>query len=197
MPNYISNRLPGATYFFTVNLFDRSSSLLIDHVDLLRSCIRRARRRRSFHIDAWVILPEHMHCIWTLPPGDTDYSSRWKDIKTAFAKGVSGTEARTGTMIRRGERGIWQRRFWEHTIRGDADYAAHMDYLHNNPYKHGLVPQVKLWPYSTFHRCVAAGIYPANWGGEEQALAVGERPMVEGAGRRSASLFHPTNTTVL
>jgi len=103
-----------------------------------------------------------MHCIWTLPPGDADYSSRWKAIKIRFAKAMPAVEYRSRVRIARGERGIWQRRFWEHTLRDEQDYAAHMDYVHINPVKHGLVSQVRDWPHSSFHRYAALGLYPED-----------------------------------
>lgn len=137
MPDYRRNRVPGGTYFFTANLYDRRSRLFIEAIDLLREAVRSTRRARPFDIDAWVVLPEHMHCIWTLPEGDADFPGRWRAIKTAFSKSLPAVEPRTGVMVHRHERGIWQRRYWEHTIRDDADYAAHMDYIHFNPVKHG------------------------------------------------------------
>jgi putative transposase len=165
MPDYRRNRVPGGTYFFTVNLRDRTSELLIAEIDALRAAVRWTRLRSPFHIDAWVVLPEHMHCLWTLPPGDSDYSARWRTIKGRFARTLPTTEARSSVQRRRDERGVWQRRFWEHTIRGDGDYAAHMDYVHFNPVKHGLVADASAWPHSSFRRCVAAGVYPVGWGG--------------------------------
>jgi REP-associated tyrosine transposase len=177
MPDYRRNRVPGGTYFFTVNLLDRRSDLLVTRIDALRLAVRRARATRPFHIDAWVILPEHMHCLWTLPHGDADFVGRWWAIKTAFSKSIPGVEARSAVRVRRGERGIWQRRDWEHTIRDDRDYAAHMDYVHFNPVKHGLAPTASAWPYSTFPRCVARGLYPPDWAGAGDDLPeAGERP---------------------
>lgn len=174
MSDYRRNRVPGGTYFFTVNLQDRSSRLLIDHIDLFRESVRKVRSRRPFHIDAWVVLPEHMHCIWTLPQGDTDYSARWKAIKIAFAKALPRNLKFSDIRLRPGERGIWQRRFWEHTIRSEQDYAAHVDYIHINPMKHGCVECVADWPYSSFHRYVAAGIYPVDWAADTGNLNAGE-----------------------
>jgi putative transposase len=163
MPDYRRNRVPGGTYFFTVNLYDRSSDLLVTHIDVLRDAVRRVRAKSPFHIDAWVVLPEHMHCLWTLPENDVAFSERLRMIKTIFSKSLPQAEDRTLVMMERGERGIWQRRFWEHTIRDDRDYAVHMDYTHFNPVKHGLAQHPADWPYSTFRRCVAAGLYPAEW----------------------------------
>ena len=147
VPDYRRNRVPGGTFFFTVNLLDRRSDLLVTQIDALRDAVRQARACAPFHIDAWVVLPDHMHCLWTpvqargrlLPDNDTDFPGRWRAIKKGFSKAVGIGEPRSTVMIRRGERGIWQRRYWEHTIRGDRDFAAHMDYVHFNPVKHGLV----------------------------------------------------------
>jgi putative transposase len=162
MPDYRRNRVPGGTYFFTVNLFDRSSRLLVDRIDALREAVRTTRQQRPFHIDAWVVLPDHMHAIWTLPPGDDDYSARWRSIKKSFSKAIAPTEHMSDVQQRRAERGIWQPRFWEHTIRNDADYAAHLDYVHVNPVKHGHIDHPAGWPYSSFRRAVTLGVYPAD-----------------------------------
>ena len=175
MPDYRRNRVPGGTYFFTVNLLERRSRLLVEYIDAFRNSVRHVRTQQPFHIDAWVVLPDHTHCIWTLPPGDDNYSARWKAIKIAFAKALPKTERLSAVRERKGERGIWQRRFWEHTIRDDSDYAAHVDYVHINPFKHGLVEQVCDWPYSSFHRFVAAEIYPHDWVGSVAELSGGER----------------------
>lgn len=176
MSNYRRNRVPGGTYFFTVNLFDRQSGLLVEHIDVLRDAIRKTRQSRPFHIDAWVVLPDHLHCIWTLPEHDADYSGRWQAIKKAFSKSIPQNEQRTAVQFKRKERGIWQRRFWEHTIISDRDYAAHVDYIHFNPVKHGWAQMVRDWPYSTFHRWVERGVYPLDWAGSDKAeLDTGER----------------------
>ncbi len=175
MPNYRRNRIPGGTYFFTVNLLERKSRLLIDNIDALRAAVRKVRAARPFHIDCWVVLPDHMHCIWTLPPGDVDYPSRWKAIKIAFAKSIPKTERLSAVRLAKGERGIWQRRYWEHTIRDDLDYARHVDYLHFNPVKHGHVARVRDWPYSSFSRFVDAGVYSVDWADAAADFDVGER----------------------
>ncbi|MFZ6049934.1 transposase [Pseudomonas sp. CR3202] len=165
MSNYRRARMPGGTYFFTVNLRDRRDNLLVREIDLLRTVVRTAKQRHPFHIDAWVVLPEHMHCLWTLPPGDRAYADRWKAIKFAFSKRLANAEQRTDIHQKRGERGIWQRRYWEHLIRDDLDYQRHFDYIHFNPVKHGHVQCVRDWPYSSFHRAVRDGIYPVDWAG--------------------------------
>lgn len=174
MPDYRRNRVPGGSYFFTVNLLERQRRLLIEHVDALRVAVRTVRDRQPFHIDAWVVLPDHLHCLWTLPPGDADYSGRWKAIKIAFAKSMPREESLSEVRRANHERGIWQRRFWEHTIRDEHDYAAHMDYILFNPVKHGWVERLADWPYSSFHRLVRAGVYPADWGGGAEGT-FGER----------------------
>lgn len=175
MPNYRRNRVPGGTYFFTVNLRDRRRDLLVTRIDALRGAVREVRRSLPFHIDAWVVLPDHTHCLWTLPAGDSDFPERWRRIKAGFSKALPETE-RPPAELRKGERGIWQRGYWEHTIRDERDYAAHMDYIHFNPVKHGVAESPGEWPFSSFRRCVAAGLYPAEWlGGSAEPVATGER----------------------
>lgn len=164
MSNYVRCRLPGGCYFFTVNLLERKKQLLTEHIGLLRDALRTVKQQQPFHIDAIVILPEHLHCILTMPQGDDDYSSRWREIKKSFSKGLPITEHRSKVRIKRHERGIWQRRFWEHTLRDETDYHRHMDYIHYNPVKHGWVERVADWPYSSFHRYVRQGVYPPDWG---------------------------------
>ena len=153
----------------------RRGDLLIAEIQSLRAAVRQTRTRHPFHIDAWVVLADHMHCLWTLPPGDSDFSTRWKEVKALYSRSLPAIEDRSPTRLRRNERGIWQRRFWDHTIRDDPDYAAHMDYIHFNPVKHGWVSDVAEWPFSSFHRCLALGLYPAGWAGDGADLAkVGE-----------------------
>lgn len=174
MPNYRRYRIPGGSYFFTVNLLQRhGNDLLIKEIDRFRDTILNVKQLRSFHIDAWVVLPDHMHCIWTLPPGDDDYTGRWRAIKAIFSRSLPHTERRSKVRIARGERGIWQRRFWEHAIRDNKDYSAHMDYIHYNPVKHGYVKQVVDWPLSTFRHWVDKGVYPIDWCGTEDELIDG------------------------
>ena len=176
MADYRRIRVPGGTCFYIDNLLERKSDLLTRHIDILRDAIRQTKRSRPFHIDAWVVMPDHMHCIWTLPEGGVNYSSRWKAIKIRFAKEIPKTEYRSEVRVRKGERGIWQRRFWEHTIRDERDYEAHMDYVHINPVKHGHVEKAQDWPYSTFHRYVELDVYPEDWASDpELDFEVGER----------------------
>jgi putative transposase len=164
MSRYLRYRVKGGCYFFTVNLQDRKQRLLTEHIDLLRDAFRKVKQQRTFHIDAIVILPEHLHCMMTLPENDADFSGRWREIKKIFSKQLPTMEYRSKTRIKRHERGIWQRRFWEHVIRDETDYINHVDYIHYNPVKHGWVAQVADWQYSSFHRFVEKGIYSSNWG---------------------------------
>ncbi len=167
---YRRSYVEGGTYFFTVNLLERDKSLLVDHIDVLREAVRWVKARRPFEIDAWVVLPDHMHAVWTLPEGDADYSSRWREIKKRFSKAMPKTERLSVVRKKKGERGVWQRRFWEHTIRDEKDYQYHVDYVHVNPVKHGLVNRVQDWPYSSFHKAVKEGVYDKNWCGDGSVL---------------------------
>ncbi|HSB95454.1 MAG TPA: transposase [Spongiibacteraceae bacterium] len=153
----------GGTYFFTVNLLDRTDDLLTRHIDLLRRSIRIVKSRHPFKIHAWSVLPEHMHCVLELPEGDSDFATRWRLIKINFSKGLPVLESRSAIRIARGERGIWQRRYWEHLIRDDDDFRAHIDYVHINPVKHGLAKRASDWPYSTIHKYIALGVYGPGW----------------------------------
>lgn len=166
MANYRRYRVKGGTYFFTVAIYNRRQALLVDHIDALRDAFAEVKRAHPFHIDAIVILPEHMHCIWTLPEGDDAFSMRWRQIKSAFTEQLPDVEPRSASRKRKGERGIWHRRFWDHIIRDDNDFARHVDYIHFNPVKHGWVKQVADWPYSTFFRYVERGVYPLSWGSD-------------------------------
>jgi putative transposase len=162
MVNYRRNFVPGGTFFFTVTLADRSSKVLVDHVDLLRNALRVVRQERPFVVDAIVILPDHLHAIFTLPSGDSDFSGRWRRIKGHFSSALIDAS----TQLKRrpnGDLALWQRRFWEHTIRDEGDFARHVDYIHFNPLKHALVQRVHDCPYSSFHRYVRDGILPDDW----------------------------------
>ena len=176
MVRYRRNLVSGGTYFFTVTLADRRSTDLIDHIGALRAALRTARRERSFAIDAVVILPDHLHAIFTLPPGDADYSERGRRIKGYFSSHMIAVGAITSRRPN-GDLALWQRRFWEHTIRDDDDFARHVDYIHFNPVKHRLVQRVCDWPHSSFHRYVRHGLLPEDWGGDvsEEGQSYGER----------------------
>jgi len=159
----------GSTYFFTVVSHRRRPILCTEAMRAtLHHGIARVRELRPFAIDAWVLLPDHLHCIWTLPEGDHDFSTRWSLIKhrVSYTYGQTHDEAAV-TESRRKHRdaNVWQRRFWEHQIRDEIDLDRHMSYDHFNPVKHGLVANAAQWPYSTFHRYVKAGVYPPDWGG--------------------------------
>ena len=156
MSQYRRPRRPGALIFFTAALARRGSDLLVGEIDRLREAVRITRAERPFGIEAWVVLPDHLHCIWTLPEGDADYATRWRLIKSRFSRGMPPGRLRESHVARQ-ERGIWQRRFWEHHIRDDDDFAAHMRYCWWNPVKHGLVERPEDWPYSSYLRDRAMG----------------------------------------
>ena len=169
MPDYRRSWVAGGTYFFTVVTYHRLPILTGDHSrPLLRQAWVDVQQRFPFTTDAVCLLPDHIHCIWILPEGDANYSVRWKEIKRLFTKGyleqVGSGETRNPSRLNRGEAAIWQRRFWEHTIRDEEDLNRHRDYIHYNPVKHGLVESPGDWPFSTFHRYVEKGLYPLNWG---------------------------------
>ena len=153
MSSYIRPDQPGATVFFTACLADRGSDLLVREFDRLRAAVRTTRAERPFGIEAWVVLPDHMHCVWRLPDGDSDFSTRWSLIKAQFTLSFD-VEHRRASHIKRRERGLWQRRFWEHHIRDEVDFLAHVRYCWINPVKHGLVSDPGDWPYSSYHRDV-------------------------------------------
>ncbi|MDO8704649.1 MAG: transposase [Sulfuricaulis sp.] len=166
MRTYTRAFTSGGTFFFTANLADRSKSLLIDHIDELRESVRRARDSHPFHIDAMVVLPEHIHAIWTLPAGDTDYPTRWALIKAGFSRKLPNTERISASRSKKGERGIWQRRYCEHQIRDENDFARHVDYIHYNPVKHGHVKSPCDWVHSSVHRFIREGILQPGWGAD-------------------------------
>jgi putative transposase len=170
MPEYRRATTPGGTYFFTVVTYQRQEILTKpESRTILREVINKVKQRYPFTIDAWVLLPDHLHSMWTLPPGDNDFAKRWGLIKAGFTKQAKHLFHREAWMHeskrKRRERTLWQRRYWEHQIRNEEDYRRHMDYLHYNPVKHGLVTRVMDWPYSTFHRYVKQGVYAEDWGG--------------------------------
>ena len=177
MTNYRRNFVPGGSFFFTVNLADRRQQLLTNHINALREAFRYATSRHPLTIDAVVILPEHLHAVWTLPDGDIDFPLRWRLVKTVFSRALPSDETVSTSRKSKGERGIWQRRYWEHTLRDENDYARHVDYIHFNPVKHGHVGCVRDWPYSSFHRMVREGILPEDWAGdcEDDGALFGER----------------------
>jgi putative transposase len=164
MRHYIRTRTPGAIWFFTANLAERQGNrLLVERIDLLRAAFAETRHDHPFTINAIVVLPDHLHTIWTLPQGDGDYATRWSLIKARFSRSIEPGERVSRSRERRRERGIWQRRYYEHQIRDDRDLAAHVDYIHWNPVKHGFVARVEDWPHSSFHRYVRDGLIPPSW----------------------------------
>lgn len=171
MSNYRRSKTKGGTYFFTVVTYRRQTFLCNENVrDALRNAIQNTRTTHPFIIDGWVLLPDHLHCIWTLPPNDAAFGIRWAMIKRFVTKQCGPDLQREDWMNkskrRRKKSTIWQRRFWEHQIRDERDYEIHMDYLHYNPVKHGYVKNIVDWPHSTFHRYVREGIYNKNWAGD-------------------------------
>jgi putative transposase len=151
---------PGGTFFFTLVTYKRRPLFSADDmVSRLRQVFGDVKNKRPFDTRAIVILPDHIHCIWTLPPGDSDYSTRWRLIKTAFSYTITSDPKNNR---------VWQLRFWEHFIRDELDLQRHIDYIHFNPVKHGLVLSPKDWPYSSFHRYVADGLYPIDWAASDE-----------------------------
>ncbi|MDR2155212.1 MAG: transposase [Burkholderiaceae bacterium] len=167
MSNYRRAWVPGGTYFFTVNLLRRDRRLLVEHINALRDAFRQTHAKRPFDTLAIVVLPDHLHCLWRLPPGDSDNATRWSSIKALFSRATPAGEYRSERHMAKGERGIWQRRYWEHLIRDEDDFATHVNYIHFNPVKHGHVTRTADWPHSSFHRYVRRGDLPADWGNAE------------------------------
>jgi putative transposase len=163
---------PGGTYFFTLVTYNRRRYLTDE---LARNCLRKAWReiceKRPFVLEGVCLLPDHLHCVWKLPEGDNDFSTRWAGIKAQFSRyyrqAGGSQELQTTSRKRTGEASLWQRRFWEHQIRDQEDYIRHMDYIHYNPVKHGIVQRVADWPWSTFHRYVKEGVYDIGWGSQD------------------------------
>jgi putative transposase len=153
MNDYRHNRVPGRTFFFTVRMLDRRSTLLTDHISAFGEAIRQARSKRPFHVDAWIALPDHAHAIWTLPPGDDDAASRWRAVKIAFTKALSKS-----TRAAASDSAIWQRHYLDYLIDSDADYVRLVDYVHNDAMRHGFCRRSQDWPWSSLHRFLAAGL---------------------------------------
>ena len=155
----------GGTYFFTL-VTEKRRPILIENIENLRSAFRHVLKLRPFSIEAIVILPDHLHTIWKLPERDLDFSTRWMLIKKRFSSFMPQPTLSNNQSKRR-EKGIWQRRFWEHLIRDDTDFKRHFDYIHYNPVKHGLVSKPIDWEYSSFSNCVREGLYSQDWGNTE------------------------------
>lgn len=166
MPDYRRLFVPGGTYFFTVALADRASDLLVAEIDAFRRVYAETRTEHGFRTDALVVLPDHLHAIWTLAPGQSDFPLLWNKIKSRFSRRLHRTGPRSASKMAKRERGVWQRRYWEHLIRDEADFRRHVEYCWINPVKHGLVRRVRDWPCSSFHRDVRRGIATIGWAGE-------------------------------
>ena len=175
MTQYRRSLTPGSTYFFTVYQSNRRSTLLTLHVDVLREAFVAVMAAHPFVIDAMVVLPDHLHAVWTMPPDDADYALRWRLIKTRFSRAMPRTERRSASREAKGERGIWQRRYWEHEIRDAIDMQRHVDYIHINPVKHGYVVRATDWPHSSIHRFIERGDLPRDWACDCEEVAMGER----------------------
>ena len=169
MTNYRRFKIEGGTYFFTQVTHERQPWLCTEIArSLLRSAIIKVRKKYPFAIDAMTLLPDHLHCIWTLPPNDSDCATRWRLIKSEVTKQGKSKLRLQGNLsesrIKRGEQNLWQRRFWEHWIRDETDFKHHFDYIHYNPVKHGFCNHASEWKYSSFHRYVNQGVYSIDWG---------------------------------
>ncbi len=164
MRTYVRTREKGGTYFFTVNLAERrNNALLIDRIGALKEAFRLTRQGHPFAMPAFVVLPEHLHCLWTLPPGDADYPMRWRLIKSRFSRSLLADERRSDSRMRKKERGIWQRRYWEQLVRDETHFQHCLDYIHYNPIKHGHAVRALDWPHSSFKHWVERGVYPKDW----------------------------------
>lgn len=164
MPNYRRIWQEGGIYFFTITLRDRDNNdLLIRHIDLVKQSIQQTKTKYPFRIHSWVVLPDHMHCMIELPHGDADFALRIRLIKRNFSHALPSAERPQLRRPNRGELGIWQQRYWEHLIRDESDYHLHMNYVHFNPVKHGLVTNVADWPHSTFHSWSKSQTPIENW----------------------------------
>jgi len=161
---YRRANINGGTYFFTVNLADRKNTLLLDKIDVLMGEIHKVKKQHPFKLNAMVVLPDHLHAIWTLPPGDHHYAKRWRLIKAGFSRHMPKDERINPSRKLKGERGIWQRRYWEHLIRDNQDFENHVNYIHFNPVKHGYVKRTIEWPYSSFHNYLSKGMLNKDWG---------------------------------
>ncbi|MDR6228855.1 putative transposase [Pseudomonas sp. SORGH_AS199] len=174
--DYRRSRAAGGIFFFTLNLNDRSATLLVDHIGSLKQAVREVKVRHPFDILAMVVLPDHLHALWRLPDDDGDYPLRWSLIKAGFSRQLPPLETVNLSRRLKRERGVWQRRYWEHRIRDEQDLQRHFDYIHFNPVKHGHAPRAVEWPHSSIHRYVRAGVLPVDWAGQrDEDWAVGER----------------------
>ncbi len=166
MSRYRRAKFEGNAFFFTLALADRSSDLLVREIERLRRAYKVVQERLPFETVAICILPDHLHALWQLPDGDADFAARWSLFKSGVSRSLPPSQSRSVSKISKREKGIWQRRYWEHAIRSDADLERHVDYIHYNPVKHGLASRVYDWPHSSFHRYVERGLLPVDWGGD-------------------------------
>ena len=172
MRNYIRDKTKGGCYFLTFNLANRNSQLLLTHIDAFREAYAKTAQNHQFQLDAMVVLPDHVHMLITLPSNSADYSIIVASIKSQFSRQIKKDTATTESQQAKRERGIWQRRFWEHRIRDDLDFQQHIDYIHYNPVKHGYVVKAQDWQYSTLNKLVTKGIYPIDWGIKEKVKTI-------------------------
>lgn len=177
MTCYRRHKIEGGTYFFTQVTYQRQPWLCTDIArPILRAAFYKVRQKYPFVVDAIALLPDHIHCIWTLPPGDSDFSTRWRLIKSEVTRqGATQLQLqadRNESRQKRRESNLWQRRFWEHCIRDETDFIRHVDYIHYNPIKHGLCQRAADWQYSSFHRYVSQGLYPLDWGTNDDSISV-------------------------
>lgn len=168
MTAYLRTRISGATYFFTLALQTRGATTLIDGISHLREAYQTTYQERPFVTDAIVVLPDHLHAVWTLPPGDSDFGIRWGAIKSRFTRSMKAKMGwnpilRSASKASKGDAGLWQRRFWEHAIRDETDLETHLRYCWGNPVKHGFVERPADWPFSSIHREIAAGRIEPEW----------------------------------
>lgn len=179
MSDYRRSHTTGGTYFFTLVAFKRRTILCDEPIRrALRTAIHEVRQSLPFEVNAWVMLPDHLHTIWTLPENDANFGKRWGLIKRSVSRSCPEYsmpfQELSLSNVKRNEVGIWQRRFWEHQIQNEDDFAKHMDYIHFNPVKHGYAKRAVDWPYSTFHRYMNSGVYPVDWGTNDDDEEFGE-----------------------
>ena len=171
MPQYRRVKLSGGTFFFTVAIANRRDDLLVRQIERLRRVYHEVQLRHPFQTIAICILPDHLHAIWSLPENDSDFPLRWNLIKAGFSRGLAASPLRSIRHVSKREKGLWQRRYWEHAIRDEGDLYRHIDYIHFNPVKHGLVSRVVDWPHSSFHQYVAREALPLDWGGDMREIS--------------------------
>jgi putative transposase len=171
--SYRRTHSPGASYFFTVVTHQRQPLFQAsENIQLLRTAFHHVKQKHPFALDAIVVLPDHLHALWTLPAGDANFSTRWRLIKEYVTRRVAPIyrQTRSRSRLSKQEQAVWQRRFWEHQIQDERDFEQHFNYIHINPVKHGYVANPADWPYSSFRKYVQAGVYAADWGRQTKIL---------------------------